>query len=268
MQGRSESSADMKDFYRQTLHIGENRRVEVAISSRSSGPMNPCLVEEYPLYVSGPRKVGNSERMVNRAKFMQDALKLNDNEVCIPKLEHGGVVKYTSQHNAYFTQLTCDGLLTEAVGLGLAVFAADCVPVVLAAPIGERDAVLSVLHVGWRGFEANIIENALTMMRRFGARMNETVVWTGPCIQKCCFEVGPDVASRLVPGKGFVGHAHLSLPDLIGDKFAFWGVLDVQHAVECTKCFTDEKGKPVFFSRRRDGLVDPSENHMCVAVIR
>lgn len=260
----------MNAYEKHTIDLDNGRRVEIAYSTRAAGPMNAVAQEDYFSPVEGPHKAGNNERRANRAQFFKDALRLTDTMVAIPKLEHGARVLYTSQHNDHFEDLKGDGLVTEAFGLGLGVFAADCAAVVLAAPIGEKNAVLCVLHAGWRGIAAGIIENGIALMRRMGARTSEIQGWIGPAVQSCCYEVGPDTLSALFPGQTFLGHKFISLPDIIAERAFAAGIKGEKNIIvdECTKCELDLGRRHVYYSRRREGSADPTNNHMTVAVIR
>ena len=55
---------------------------------------------------------------------------------------------------------TVDGLFTSKKGLILAVKTADCVPLILSSSKGNE---VAAIHVGWRGLEAGIVENALSL---------------------------------------------------------------------------------------------------------
>lgn len=88
-----------------------------------------------------------------------------------------------------------DGLVTRGSGLLLAVTAADCVPVYLLHP---GSGGLGLLHAGWRGVAAGILESGLRAMRaRFGARPGELHLHLGPAICGDCYEVGPEVPRAL-----------------------------------------------------------------------
>lgn len=76
-----------------------------------------------------------------------------------------------------------DGLITTATDCPVAVTTADCAPVVLVAEQG-----LAVLHVGWRGLVAGIIEQAGETLRRLGGESVATLL--GPCIHPDRYEFG------------------------------------------------------------------------------
>jgi len=85
-----------------------------------------------------------------------------------------------------------DGLLTDVPHQPLAIFTADCVPVFVADP---RRGVVGILHAGWRGVSRKILPKAVRLMRRrWRSAPRDIRVWTGPAIQRCCFEVRWDVA--------------------------------------------------------------------------
>jgi copper oxidase (laccase) domain-containing protein len=78
---------------------------------------------------------------------------------------------------------------TDQPGIPLAVFTADCFGVVLIAP-----GAVGVAHTGWRGAAAGVVPALAGEMREHGYQPGLAAI--GPGIGPCCFEVGPDVASR------------------------------------------------------------------------
>ena len=86
----------------------------------------------------------------------------------------------------------CDGLATDVVNAPLAVFTADCVPIVMWA---ARPGALAVLHAGWRGTVAKIVAAGVSRLEDLGgARAEEVAVFLGPAVGPCCYDVGDDVA--------------------------------------------------------------------------
>ena len=84
-----------------------------------------------------------------------------------------------------------DGIITNTPGLVVVVQTADCLPVILIDP--KRKAV-GVFHAGWRGTLRRMVEKGVGEMRRnFGSDPRNLQAAIGPGIQKCCFEVGPEV---------------------------------------------------------------------------
>ena len=88
-----------------------------------------------------------------------------------------------------------DGHLTREAGLLLAVTLADCVPVFVADP---AQRAVGLLHAGWRGTAAGVLERGLSAMHRaFGSDPSDLYVHLGPAICGRCYEVGPEVFRAL-----------------------------------------------------------------------
>ena len=83
-----------------------------------------------------------------------------------------------------------DGLITEVPGLPLAVATADCVPVILEGAVST-----AIVHAGWRGVAARIVERTVARMHEIGDRPLRMAV--GPAIGPCCYEVGDEVIEGL-----------------------------------------------------------------------
>jgi YfiH family protein len=82
---------------------------------------------------------------------------------------------------------TCaDGAWTDHPDIVLAVLTADCLPVVIS---DEQGTQLAVVHAGWRGLAAGLLENALVKFDR-QATLH---AWLGPAIGPQAFEVGEEV---------------------------------------------------------------------------
>jgi YfiH family protein len=136
----------------------------------------------------------------------------------------------------------CDGLWTDEPGRGLMLLSADCLPVALARTNG--DPAVAVLHVGWRGLLAGIVESGAAALggEPFAAAI-------GPGIGPCCYEVGDEVAESFRDGFGgeVVLGRHLDLHEATERALRAAGCEDVERMGLCTSC---EEG--LFFSHRRD----------------
>jgi YfiH family protein len=146
-----------------------------------------------------------------------------------------------------------DGLITGVAGLMLGVRTADCVPILLA---DERRRVVAAVHAGWRGTLSRIAARAIeAMTREYGSQPAHLIAAIGPCIGRCCYEVGPDVArafGTLFPELPAPReHAHLDLEEANRRILAAAGVpaLRIHAAGLCTRCRAGD-----FHSYRRDGL--------------
>lgn len=100
-----------------------------------------------------------------------------------------------------------DGHATAEPATLLAVSVADCVPIFIAAP-GPR--AVALLHGGWRGVAAGILERGLdTLQGAFGATAADLYVHFGPAICGQCFEIGPEVPQGLGMQERDVTHVDL-----------------------------------------------------------
>ena len=146
-----------------------------------------------------------------------------------------------------------DALWTDQAGLALSVITADCVPLLLAAPGHGR---VAAVHAGWRGIVAGVVERVVDAL---GVPPNELDAWIGPAIGVCCYEVGEDVAERVVeatgpevvaPGRrlGPGRRPHLDLPGAARHQLTRAGVPAPRVVVRCTRCDGDR-----LWSYRREG---------------
>jgi YfiH family protein len=127
-----------------------------------------------------------------------------------------------------------DGLMTSASGVLLAVTAADCVPAFVADVEGR---CVALLHAGWKGTAAGILELAVEQAgRRYGVGPGDLSVYLGPAICGVCYEVGPEVLSAF--GREGSCPSSLDLRSELENRAVEAGVLAnrVSRSDWCTKC--------------------------------
>lgn len=131
-----------------------------------------------------------------------------------------------------------DGLMTSRADMALAVFTADCVPVLLAAP-----GAVAALHAGWRGLAAGLVGIGVARLaERTEVSPQRLAAWIGPCIAGCCYEVSEEVAERVAaasaPEVVLPRHPrpHLDLPGAARAQLEAAGVEDVRWLRHCTGC--------------------------------
>ena len=91
----------------------------------------------------------------------------------------------------------CDALVTQTLGLGLAVRTADCLPLFVWDPV---QGVVGVAHAGWRGLAAALPRRLLSFLhQRYHTHPGDLWVGIGPSIRACCYDVGPAFDRRLAP---------------------------------------------------------------------
>ena len=140
-----------------------------------------------------------------------------------------------------------DGAVTTRAGLPLVVVVADCAPIALLA----SDAV-GVVHAGWPGLEAGVVERGVDAMRALGAQ--EITAVLGPCIRPGRYEFGAADLDRLAARFGDEvrattdwGTPAFDIPTAVKIALRRTGVVDVHDHGVCTAASPDH------FSHRRDG---------------
>jgi len=149
-----------------------------------------------------------------------------------------------------------DGMVSRSRGIALAIFTADCVPVLM---VDIANEVVGALHAGWRGTLAGIAREGIGSMATLGARPEQIRVALGPSIGSCCFEVDAELAARFVldwpatgscwrPGRA--GKKHLDLRGILRLQLleAGVGAGSIGNIGPCTRCESNR-----FFSRRAAG---------------
>lgn len=124
-----------------------------------------------------------------------------------------GVTFVTQVHGATIEECAratsdteADAIIVRVGDRAAGVRVADCVPVAI---IDTQQRVGVVVHAGWRGLAAGIIEKAVLAV---AGQSGDVVAAIGPSISHASYQVGPDV---LAHHDDFVRHA---TPD-VGDRY-------------------------------------------------
>ena len=124
---------------------------------------------------------------------------------------HGAGVRVVTAADAGTGVLALDGsvpegdvLVTADPTVVLAIFTADCVPVVLLDP---ATGVLACVHAGWRGTVARACAAAVDAMAGLGAAPDRVIAGIGPAIAADRYQVGGEVAQAARDAFGASGVA-------------------------------------------------------------
>ncbi len=148
-----------------------------------------------------------------------------------------------------------DALVTTATDVALAVYVADCVPVLLA----DRAAgVVAAAHAGRPGLVAGVLQATVAAMERCGARADRVVAVLGPCIAGESYEV-PDAlrddVAAVVPEAAARTRAGTAAVDLRAGARAVLGRCGVRVVrVDPRDTYAD----PALYSHRRAVHADPA----------
>lgn len=137
----------------------------------------------------------------------------------------------------------CDALITNCPETALAIFTADCTPILL---WDAKTGAVGAAHAGWRGTAAKIAgKTAKAMCDAYGCKPEDIHAAIGPNIGVCCFETDADVPEAMVAAYGKAAEGYITPK---GDKYYVnlkginalslqeVGVTRIEIAEECTAC--------------------------------
>lgn len=104
---------------------------------------------------------------------------------------HGNTVAVVGAEDA--PRPECDGLVTTAPDVVLAVRAADCVPILLA---DAAAGVIGAAHAGRNGVLSDVATATVSAMRELGA--DQIRAWIGPHVCAACYEVPQEMHDEVV----------------------------------------------------------------------
>ncbi|MCR4740529.1 MAG: peptidoglycan editing factor PgeF [Lachnospiraceae bacterium] len=113
----------------------------------------------------------------------------------------------------------CDGYVTACKNVPLAIFIADCVPLLLE---DKKAGVIGAVHCGWRGTVSDIEKNAIDAFISLGSDPKDIHAAIGPAIDKCCFEVGEEVIDAVYDligdaADGYYSRVRKKAPDEVSE---------------------------------------------------
>lgn len=148
-------------------------------------------------------------------------------------------------------QREADAIWSGRAGDAVGVKTADCVPILIADPVGKR---VAAVHAGWKGALSEITARTVEALTSAGSNPSDLRAAIGPSIGPCCYGVGEDLIARFAekfPAEVCVRRpngAALDLPAAVRATLLRSGVpaAQIDSLGLCTAC--DSR----FFSHRRD----------------
>lgn len=162
---------------------------------------------------------------------------------------HGSDVWYAGPGTAD-PPVPVDAMFTDVAGRALCVLVADCVPVLVADPHAR---IVGAAHAGREGLAAGVVPALVAAMTAAGARPARMRAITGPAICGACYEVPPELQSRVsavVPAAECataVGTCGLDIAAGVRAQLELAGVGHIGADGRCTR------ESPGLYSYRRDG---------------
>lgn len=180
------------------------------------------------------------------------AVQINRGKVVSAAQTHSNNIAQVCSNDLGREMPQADALITDKKDVFLSIRVADCVPVLLYDPV---KMAIGLAHAGWRGSINKITENTVgKMIRAYDCNPSDFTAVIGPCIGKCCYQVGDEVIHALECNiknwEKYITAGHLDLKALNQDQLLGAGIKrkNIQVCSECTACGSDR-----FYSYRRDG---------------
>lgn len=192
----------------------------------------------YHLPLSTDDVQGNRERFIAKCN-LQDLTTVFMNQ------SHSDTAVIVEESGVY----EADAIITGKKELALAVMVADCIPMFFYDPINEA---IAAIHAGRVGTLNAIAKKTLNAMQTaYGTNSEDLLVYIGPSIGKCCYEVSTQIASVVKKGFGneFVTKRNIDLKKINQIALLNEGV-EAENIImdsTCTKCYSEQ-----FYSYRKD----------------
>ncbi len=194
----------------------------------------------------------SSEREFTRNHFDEflRQIRIDPGTLRHPKQVHKDEIIVVNSAQPFNPSHEADGIMTDEPGVTIGILTADCIPAFFWDPV-QRVAALA--HAGWRGLYAEILPKMVRkMIQDFDSRPSTIQVGIGPCIRRCCYEVGdefhgyfPKYFDKPDPKlKARVDLVAMAKDQLIGEGIILNQIHDSKL---CTSCLQDR-----FFCARRD----------------
>lgn len=217
------------------ISFEEDARIIAGISERSDDSM-----------VWWNRKPIDETIRDNRDRFFKTQ-SIDPSHVVTGGTVHGTTVAIVDESDAGEYFLNTDALITNTPNLFLTITAADCMPIYFFDPVTQS---IGIVHAGWRGLVAGILENVVREMTVvFHVMPSDLLVIIGPHIGICHFEVKDAVALKLdqanIERRGTALFANLA--GGAAGRLRVVGVDNISNEALCTYCHADQ-----FFSARHD----------------
>lgn len=188
--------------------------------------------------LSGAESTGE---VMARWSRLQDDLSDKSRRMVIGRQVHGAtVLTHRGGWEGLLRTGEADGHVAEEKGIALTVSVADCVPIFIAHSSG----VVGILHSGWRGTVARIIDAGINAFGRLSIPPDELKIHLGPAICGRCYEVSAEVRAELT-GQPANRPGNVDIRSLIAEHARELGVSDISVSSDCTRCDNDR-----YFSHR------------------
>jgi YfiH family protein len=159
---------------------------------------------------------------------------------------HGDNIEIVDSNSPFLID-DCDALITKERNLPIMVMVADCIPIFLS---DNKKNIIAVVHAGRNSTFLNIVQKtALKMINELTCSAEDISVYLGPSIQKCCYEVSPELENiaKKSFGEKFSNNRYLDLQGINVKQLNDIGIFNIEVSNICTKCSNEP-----YFSYRKN----------------
>ena len=234
----------VKNFGAFEYLVAENIPVAHAFTGRMGG-----VSEGYLSSLNlGMHRGDSAENVAKNYAIVANALGFSLEKLVLANQIHSDIVRVVTEQDfsgslSHRDYPECDGLVTNTPGMALAVFSADCTPILYHDPV---TGAVGAAHAGWRGTAAGIAAKVVdAMVSAFGCNPSDIRAAIGPNIGSCCFETHADVPEAMIAALGDEAGPYIFPQgekfrvDLKGINAHFLrraGVENIEIATQCTVC--------------------------------
>lgn len=189
----------------------------------------------------------------NRAKI-KNLFYANKPLIWLNQIHSDIIQTYPNKNPQAFCQ-TGDAILCKDKKIKAMIMVADCIPVCI---FDSKNNVFALIHAGRQGLFKNIVPKTLEKMsKNYRSNYKDLLVFIGPCIQKCCYEIQKDILKQLQElfpesFEHFITkkntQIYLDLPAILKTQLIAQGIS--QHNIEELAICTKEENK--LFSYRQN----------------
>ena len=210
------------------------------------------------------------ENVVKNYHLLASAIGFDPDKLVLTRQTHSDIVRQVTAADAcgFDNHLypECDALITNQPDCALAIFTADCTPILLWDPV---TGAVGAAHAGWRGTASKIAAKTVqAMVTAYGCHPENIHAAIGPNIAQCCFETDADVPEAMekaygTAAKNFISQKgdkyYVNLKEINGLALREAGVRHLEISTECTVCQCHR-----FWSHRVTGGVRGSQGAIIV----
>ena len=183
-----------------------------------------------------------SDTFNNARKDLCCQFNLQDESLFFLHQVHGKDIKRVEKDTSNSIE-DYDGLMTNCPNKMLLTCYADCVPILF---YDYKNNVIASVHSGWKGTIAEIGKNVVsTMCEKYDSNIKDILVFIGPSIGGCCFEVGQDVWQKFAdcfPSSVEKNSEKVDLKKAVEEQLLNAGIkkANIEISNICTKCNSDK----------------------------